>query len=80
MKDPPLTGTIHFDAVARRIVALNDLRLIREQLMLTWNARGAADIAKIGTEVTAMMGPSTNRPVIKTLARGLRIPDSRVRC
>ena len=36
------TTTIDFDAMARRIVELTDLMLIREQLVMIWNARGAA--------------------------------------
>ena len=42
-----MADTIDFDALARRIVELTDLALVREQLVVVWNARGAADTAKV---------------------------------
>jgi hypothetical protein len=57
-----VSNTIDFDAVARRIVELTDLRLIREQLLLVWSARGAADTAKVESELAAMMGASASGP------------------
>jgi hypothetical protein len=68
-------STIDFDAVARRIVELTDLNLIREQLVLVWNARGAADIAKGDVGLSALMGDTAGRPIIKHLARALRRLD-----
>jgi hypothetical protein len=46
--------TLNFDAVARRIVELTDPNLIREQLVLVWNGRGAADIAKLEVELSSL--------------------------
>jgi hypothetical protein len=58
MKSGPFRGTIDFDATARRIVELTDLNLIHEQVMLVWNARGAADIVNVESELIQMMGDS----------------------
>jgi hypothetical protein len=70
MPEPP-----DFDAMARRLVEMTDLRLIRGQLMLIWNARGAADIAKLETELTTMMGATASGPYVKNLDRALRSLD-----
>jgi hypothetical protein len=48
---------------------------IAEQLRLVWNARGAADLATIETELTALMGSMTAAPFIKNLDRALRQLD-----
>jgi hypothetical protein len=49
---------------------LTDLRLIREQLVLIWNARGAADIAALEAE---LLNEGTARPgFAKNLDRALR--------
>jgi hypothetical protein len=45
---------------------------IAEQLRAIWNARGAADLAKIKTELTATKGATAGGPVIKNLERALR--------
>ena len=44
MNTGPFTGTIDFDVTALRIVELTDLNLIREQVMLVWNARGGPPV------------------------------------
>jgi hypothetical protein len=80
MNDARSATTIDFDAVARQIVELTDLRLIREPLTLPWNACGAADIAKIETELATMVGPTASGPAIKTLERARRPLGNRVRC
>jgi hypothetical protein len=67
--------TIDFHAAARRIVELTDLNLIREQLVLVWNARGAADIAKIDIELPKATGASVSGPYVKFLDRALRTLD-----
>lgn len=67
--------TPDFDAIARRIVELTDLSLIRQQLALIWNARGAADAAKIETELSMMMGTHMAGPYVKNLDRALRSLD-----
>ena len=48
---------------------------IAEQLRLVWNARGAADVATIETELTAMMGATAAGPLIKNLDRAVRQLD-----
>ena len=47
-----------FDAAARRIVGLNDIGQIRDQLRLIWNARGVADIATVESQLFKMMKPA----------------------
>jgi hypothetical protein len=65
MSSGPCRGMLDFDATARRILKLTDLKLIREQLMLVWNARGAVDIAKIDSELMQMMGPVRAAPKLR---------------
>lgn len=61
-------GAIHSDEDSRL-----DLRgQIAEQLRLVWNARGAADLAKIDHELTSMMGGQAAGPYVKNLDRALR--------
>lgn len=48
---------------------------IAEQLRLIWNARGAADIAKVEHELATMMGGNAAGPYINNLARALRALD-----
>ena len=59
----PIRETVDFDAMARRIVELTDLALVREQLVVVWNARGAADTAKVGAELMQMMGGQREWPL-----------------
>jgi hypothetical protein len=49
---------------------LTDLRLIREQLVLIWNARGAADIAALEAELLmrGRPGPASRRTSIARCA------------
>jgi hypothetical protein len=73
-----------FDQIARRLFALLDLRaedentisaqvnVAAEQLRLVWNARGAADIAKLETE---MMGDETADWVRELIDREIRTLD-----
>jgi hypothetical protein len=48
---------------------------IAAQLGLVWNARGAADLARIDTALTALMGATAAGPVIKQLDRAVRQVD-----
>jgi hypothetical protein len=48
---------------------------IAAQLRFVWNARGAADLAKVETELTAMMGATAVEPFIKNLDRAVRQLD-----
>jgi hypothetical protein len=47
---------------------------IAEQLRLAWNARGAADIARLDSALSAVMG-ALARPYVKNLDRELRKLD-----
>ena len=70
-----MADTINFDAVARRIVELTDLALVREQLAVVWNARGAADTAAIEQALSTTMGTTAAGPYLKNLDRVLRTLD-----
>jgi hypothetical protein len=64
-----------FDAVARRIVGLNDIDPICDQLRLIWNARGAADIATIESQLFEIMEPADVGRHLKRLDRAIRALD-----
>ena len=64
-----------FDAVARRIVGLNDIGQIRDQLRLIWNARGVADITTIESQLFEIMGPADVGRHLKRLDRAIRALD-----
>jgi hypothetical protein len=49
--------------------------VVRDQLRLAWNTRGAADIATIETDLSAQMGAMKAGPYIKNLDRALRQLD-----
>ena len=66
---------IDFDRIARRIAELTDLARVREQLVLIWNARGAADLATIELTLSATMGTTAAGPYLKNLDRALRALD-----
>jgi hypothetical protein len=64
-------ATIDFDATARRLVELTDLRLIRQELVRIWNARGAADVAKL----EALTDGRPELPSVKMLGAWIRQLD-----
>ena len=64
-----------FDAVAQRIVDLHDISAIRDQLRLIWNARGAADIATVESELFGIMRPADVGRYLKRLDRAIRALD-----
>ena len=68
-------GALAFDAVARRIVGLNDIGSICDQLRLIWNARGAADIATVESQLLEIMRPADVGRHLKRLDRALRDLD-----
>jgi hypothetical protein len=68
-------ATINFDKIARRIFELTDLGLIREQLILVWNARGDADMAKIESEWSHVIGATVSGPHMQNINRALRRLD-----
>ena len=47
-----------FNGMAQRIVRLDDVGLIRDQLRLIWNARGVADIATVESQLFKVMEPA----------------------
>ena len=47
-----------FDQVARRIMELDNVGLIRNELRLIWNARGVADIATVESQLFKIMEPA----------------------
>ena len=51
------------------------IRATKEQLRQVWNARGAADLAKIEADLSAMMGATMAGPYVKNLDRALRTLD-----
>jgi hypothetical protein len=51
------------------------IMLIAEQLRVSWNARGAADIVKVESELSTMMGSTAAGPYVKNLDRALRTLD-----
>jgi hypothetical protein len=69
MKEPDAIDRSGHEHVARL------LRAAAEQLRLVWNARGAADIAKLDTELSILMGATMAGPYVKNLDRALRRLD-----
>ena len=68
-------GSPAFEAVARRIAGLNDIRQIREQLRQIWNARGVADLASVELALFEIMGPADVGRHLKRLDRAIRALD-----
>ena len=50
-------------------------RAIAAQLRLVWNARGAADITTLESELTSLMGATAGASYVKNLDRVLRALD-----
>jgi hypothetical protein len=51
------------------------MAVVAEQLRLAWNARGAADIARLDYELSRQMGPASAGPYVENLDRALRELD-----
>jgi hypothetical protein len=49
--------------------------LLVDALRLVWNARGAADVAKLESTLASLMGGSASGPYVKNLDRALRALD-----
>jgi hypothetical protein len=71
-----------FEQIARRTVGDNAgtspnymAAAVAEQLRQVWNARGEADIAKIDSELSMLMGATMAGPYVKNLDRALRTVD-----
>jgi hypothetical protein len=69
--------TPDFDQIARRAISGSEFHIERvaEQLRLAWNARGAADLAKIEAELSMLMGATAAGPYLKKLDRVVRALD-----
>jgi hypothetical protein len=77
-----MPDTPDFDRIAREVVSLLQTQevdqfpdMVAEQLRLMWNARGAADVAKIHWSLSWMMGDMKAGSYIKELDRALRTLD-----
>jgi hypothetical protein len=74
-----MNETPDFERLARNLLVASadgDVAdAIATELRLTWNARGASDIALIGRELSSMMGATAGGPYIKNLDRALRALD-----
>jgi hypothetical protein len=67
--------TLAFDAEARRILRLDDVGSIRDQLRLIWNARGVADIATIESQLFKIMEPADVGRHLTLFAHAIRALD-----
>ena len=61
--------------VARRIVGLNDIGEIRDQLRLIWNARRVADVATVESQLFEIMPPAAVARHLKRFDRAIRALD-----
>jgi hypothetical protein len=66
---------IALDGVARRILQMDDIEPIREQLRLIWNARGAADIATVESQLFKLMKPADVGRYLKLIDHAIRALD-----
>ena len=70
-----------FEQIAERLVPPGGMKLstakaaIAEQLRVIWNARGAADLTKLESELSILMGSTAAGPYVKNLDRALRTLD-----
>lgn len=64
-----------FEEVAQRIVRLEDIALIRDQLRLIWNARGVADIATVESQLFKIMEPADVGRHLTSFDRAIRALD-----
>jgi hypothetical protein len=84
----PLMITPDFDQIAFAIVQriwgnteldqpglIIETQAVAEQLRLIWNARGAADVAKMELELSTVMGSTMAGPYCKNLDRAIRKLD-----
>jgi hypothetical protein len=64
-----------FDGLARRIVRLDDIESVRDQLRLNWNARGVADIATVESQLFKIMKPADVGRHLALIDRAIRALD-----
>jgi hypothetical protein len=62
--------TFDFDTAVVRLVELTDRQLIRRELITIWNARGAADVAKLEALIDGR-----EPPTVKVLGAWIRQLD-----
>jgi hypothetical protein len=67
--------TPDFDRVAHRLADSTSQDAIAKQLRDIWNARGAADIAKIETDLSILMGAASAVTYVGNLTRAIRKLD-----
>jgi hypothetical protein len=70
-----MPDTPDFDEIAQNMADLDAWGPIAEKLRQVWNARGAADIVKVESELSTMMGSTAAGPYCKNLDRALRTLD-----
>ena len=85
MPGTPMPEPPDFDAIAARLLRLvtdsldplwkTALAKVQGELVNVWNARGAADIVKLDTAMSSLLGPEKADPYVKTLDRALRTLD-----
>jgi hypothetical protein len=70
-----MAETPDFDRVAQRLADSTSPDAIVDQLRAIWNARGTADIAKIETDLSILMGAASAVSYIGNLTRAIRKLD-----
>ena len=80
-----MTETPDFDRIAARLLRLvtdpmdplwqTALAEVQQELVNAWNARGAADMVKLETAMSALLGAEKASPYVQTLDRALRTLD-----
>jgi hypothetical protein len=83
-----MAETVNFDSLTSttidRYEAVGEIRggvadalagAINGALRLAWNARGAADLATIESELSRQMGTTAAGPYLKNLSRAIRALD-----
>jgi hypothetical protein len=75
-----------FDQIATRLLRLvtdsmdplwqTAVAEVQRELVNVWNARGAADMVKLDTAMSSLLGAEKAGPYIQTLDRALRTLDS----
>lgn len=83
MADSPDFDRVAYEILSASIAArvegslinTGDIARIAAQLRQIWNARGAADIARLEAELTSMKDTTAGHRMVKTLDRALRTLD-----
>lgn len=80
-----MPDTPDFDQIAARLLRLvtdsmdplwkTALAEVERELVDVWNARGAADMVKVDTAISSLLGAAKAVPYVQTLERALRELD-----